>query len=282
MSKDLKIIDVEKYLSIKNISFDNVLGEEIEKLRQNAILNQDEESANYCWCLRQIFKIQKGFISAVYDLKNQKYEDAWLTFDSIDIALGSLEENFDVTLDDDKYHMVFIGRMIKEYQKLFPYCHFFSRECVIKSEVCSICGQPISLRHPCGHKVGKLYMGEVCLRKVVDMEFKAFSIVTDPFDKYSYVKLPDQEYDYGMLETLMKEIESPYDEFYIETVKVMKPEYKNVGRNEKCPCGSEKKYKKCHLGTKDELMDHHKIIFTKQSLKNRNKNRFVGYFGTWK
>ena len=97
MSKDLKIVDVEKYLSIKNIAFDNVLGEEIEKLRQNAILNQDEESANYCWCLRQIFKIQKGFVSAVYDLKNQKYEDAWLTFDSIDIALGSLEENFDVT-----------------------------------------------------------------------------------------------------------------------------------------------------------------------------------------
>lgn len=153
--------------------------------------------------------------------------------------------------------------MIKEYQKLFPYCHFLSRECVVKAEQCSICGQPISLRHPCGHKVGKLYMGELCLRKVVDMELKAFSIVTDPFDKYSYVKLPDQEYDYGMLETLMKEIESPYDEFYIETVKVTKPEYKNVGRNEICPCGSGKKYKKCHLGTKAELMDHHKIFFFK-------------------
>lgn len=280
MSKNLKIVDVEKYLSIKNVSLDNVFGEEIEELRQNAILNQNEGEANYCWCLQQIFKIQKGYVSAIHDLKNQKYEDAWLTFDSIDIALGCLEDNFDVTLDNDKYHMVFIGRMIKEYQKLFPYCHFLSRECVVKAEQCSICGQPISLRHPCGHKVGKLYMGELCLRKVVDMEFKAFSIVTDPFDKYSYVKLPDQEYDYGMLETLMKEIESPYDEFYIETVKVTKPEYKNVGRNEICPCGSGKKYKKCHLGTKTELMDHHKIFFSKQSLKN--ENRFVGYFGTWK
>jgi len=261
MCKDLKIVDVEKYLSIKNISFDNVFGEAIEELWQNAILNQDEARANHCWCLQQIYKIQKGYVSAIYDLKNQKYEDAWLTFDNIDIALGYLEENFDVMLNNDKSHMVFIGRMIKEYQKLFPYCHFFSRECIVKAEVCSICGQAISLRHPCGHKVGKLYMGELCLRKVVDMEFKAFSIVTDPFDKYSYVKLPDQEYDYGMLETLMKEIEDPYDEFYIETVKVTKPEYKNVGRNESCPCGSGKKYKKCHLGTKDELMDHHKIFF---------------------
>ena len=106
MSKNLKIVDVEKYLSIKNVSLDNVLGEEIEELRQNAILNKDEGEANYYWCLQQIFKIQKGYVSAIHDLKNQKYEDAWLTFDSIDIALGCLEDNFDVTLDNDKYHMV--------------------------------------------------------------------------------------------------------------------------------------------------------------------------------
>ena len=78
MSKNLKIVDVEKYLSIKNVSLDNVLCEEIEELRQNAILNQDEGESNYCWCLQQIFKIQKGYVSAIHDLKNQKYEDAWL------------------------------------------------------------------------------------------------------------------------------------------------------------------------------------------------------------
>lgn len=280
MSKDIKIVDIEKYLSIKNVSLNVVIIDEIEKIRQNAILNQNEEEANYCWCLQQIFKIQKGFVSVINDLKNCKYEDAWLTLDNIDIALGYLEENFDLTLENDKYHMVFIGRMIKEYQKLFPYCYFFSRECVIKAEVCSICGQPISLRHPCEHKVGKLYMGELCLRKVVDMEFKAFCIVTDPFDRYTYVQLPNQEYNYGMLEMLMQEIESPFDEFYIETLKVTKPEYKNIGRNAPCPCGSGKKYKRCHLGTKDELMDHHKIHFLKHVLKR--KNRFAGYFNTWK
>lgn len=123
-------------------------------------------------------------------------------------------------------------------------------------------------------------MGELCLRKVVDMEFKALCIVTDPFDKYTYVQLPDQEYEYGMLEALMVEIDDPYDEFYIETVKVLKPEYKNIGRNALCPCGSGKKYKKCHLGTKAELMDHHKVHISKSNL--RSKNTFVGTFGTWK
>lgn len=69
-------------------------------------------------------------------------------------------------------------------------------------------------------------MGELCLREVVDIEFKALCIVTDPFDKYTYVQIADQEYDYGMLEALMAEIDDPYDEFYIETGKVLKPEYK--------------------------------------------------------
>lgn len=170
--------------------------------------------------------------------------------------------------------------MIKQYQKLFPYCHFFSRECVIKEEECSICGKRISLRHPCGHRAGKLYMGELCLRKVIDMEFKALCIVTDPFDKYTYVQLPDQEYDYGMLEALMVEIDSPYDKFSIETIKVKKPEYKGIGRNDPCPCGSGEKYKRCHLGTKGELMDHHKVQLSKPIL--RSKPGFIGTFGTWK
>ena len=36
-----------------------------------------------------------------------------------------------------------------------------------------------------------------------------------------------------------------------------------------------KKYKRWHLGTKDELMDHHKVHISKHQL--RSKNRFAGY-----
>lgn len=276
----MTISEIEAYLAVKHTSLDDSIGEEIEKLRKDAISLQNEEQANHYWCLKQIFRTQKGFVSAISELKSRKFEDAWCTLDRVDIGRSNLEENFDISQDDDKYHMMFIGRMIKEYQKLFPYCHFFSRECVIKAEKCTICGKPISLRKPCGHKPGKLYMGELCLREVVDIEFKALCIVTDPFDKYTYVQLPDQEYDYGMLEALMAEIDDPYDEFHVETIKVLKPEYKNIGRNALCPCGSGKKYKKCHLGTNRELMDHHIVHLSKSGL--RSKNRFVGTFGTWK
>ena len=276
----MTIHEIENYLSKKNTHLDESIYKSIEELRQNGISQKNEEQANYCWCLKEIYKIQKGFISVVDYLKNKKYENAWNTLDYIDISLSYLENNFDITQESDRYHLMFIARMIKEYQKLFPYHHFLSRECVIKAEKCSICGKPISLRHSCGHKVGKIYMGELCLRDIVDMEFKAFSLVTDPFDKFAYVQLQDKEYDYGMLEVLMAEIDSPYDEFYVEMVKVIKPEYRGIGRNQLCPCGSGKKYKKCHLGTKGELMNHYKIHFLKSTL--HNKNGFVGTFGTWK
>lgn len=276
----MDIEEIENYLSIKNTQLNNSIGEAIEEHRNRFILAKDEAQANYCWCLRQIYRIQKKYISAINALKNKKFEDSWCMLEQIEIELSSLEENFDIKVENDKYHMVFISQMISEYQKLFPYCHFFSRECIIKAEKCTICGAPISLRQPCGHRVGKLYMGELCLREVTDMEFKAECIVTDPFDKYAYIQIPDKEYNYGMLENLMMEIDDPYEEFHIETIKVLKPEYKNIGRNQLCPCGSGKKYKKCHWKTNDELMNHHKVHLSKP-LSNR-ENRFVGIFGTWK
>lgn len=275
----MTIREIESYLSIKNRNLENSVGEKIEKLRQDAIGMQDEDQANYCWCLMQIYRIQKGFISAIDSLKNRKYEDAWRTFDHADINLSVLEDNFDITKEGDKYHLIFIGRMIKEYQKLFPYHCFLSRECIVKAEECSICGKPISLRHSCGHKVGKVYMGELCQRRITDMEFKAMCIVTDPFDKYAYIQLQDHEYNYGMLENLMTEIEQPYDEFFIETIKVKKSEYKGLGRNDPCPCGSGRKYKKCHMETNGELMDHHIVHLMKST---NHINRFVGTFSTWK
>lgn len=275
----MTIKEIETYLAVKHISLEDSIGEEIEKLRIDAISLQNEETANYCWCLRQIYRTQKGFISAINSLKSKKFEDAWCIFDSVDIGLSNLEKNFDTSQDNDRYHLLFIARMIKEYQKLFPYYHFLSRECVIKAEECTICGSPISLRKSCGHKVGKLYMGELCLRKVTDIELKALCVVTDPFDKYAFLQIPENEYNYGMLEELMLEIDSPYDEFSIETVKVIKPELTKIERNKLCPCGSGKKYKNCHRGTKDELMDHHIVHMTKPI---KHENRYVGTFGTWK
>ena len=106
-------------------------------------------------------------------------------------------------------------------------------------------------------------MGKLCLRVVTDFELKAIAIVKDPFDKYALLKVQGKEYDYQALEELLKYVNSPFDKFRVDIEKRIRPEYKKIGRNDLCPCGSGKKYKKCHLDTEDELMDHYKIVIIK-------------------
>lgn len=253
----MTVKEIENYLSLKNTFLDSSVKDEIENLRLKAISKQNEDDANYFWCLKQIYNVQEYFLSAFHSLKNKKYINAWLSFDRADIELSFLERNFDIKKGNDIYHMMFIGQVSKEYQKLFPYRFFLSRECVIKEEKCSICGKAISFRNPCEHKIGKLYMGELCLREAVNIEFKGFALVADPFDKYAFIILDGVEYDYGMLERLMYEVKCPYQDFTVEVTKVKKQNYINTRENDVCPCGSGKKYKECHLNTKEELINHY-------------------------
>ena len=271
-------IEIEEYLTEKNERFDHNVLECIEKYRLQSIDEKDESRANYFWCLKQIYIIQKEFVSAISLLNDKKHEDAWLAFDRADNGLSILENNYVIDADD-RFHLFFFGEMIKEYQKLFPYHYFFSRECVVQEEKCSICGRPISFRHPCGHKPGKVYMGELCQRIITKARLIAVSLVTDPVDKYAFVKVDGKEYNYGMLDNLMRRIQSPYDAFYVNTIKVKLPEDHDLHPNAQCLCGSGRENGDCHKGKPSELIDHHIIHFLKPISQ---EDRFCGFFGTWK
>lgn len=80
--------EIESYLAIKHIQIDGSVGEEIERLRQDAICAQNEYEANYFWSLSQVYRIQQGFLSAINALKKHKFEEAWRIFDHIDIELS--------------------------------------------------------------------------------------------------------------------------------------------------------------------------------------------------
>ena len=51
--------EIENYLAVKHIALDKNVGNEIEKLRQKAILDRNEKNANYCWCLKNRYSIPK-------------------------------------------------------------------------------------------------------------------------------------------------------------------------------------------------------------------------------
>ena len=256
----MDIIEIRTYLAKKKLDFDPSYFEYINENKRLAVEAGDEALANELWCLNKVASVQAKFISMYAHLKSkEKYGTAWNLLENIDITLSALRPHFDCGNDD--YSLFFIGNIIHEYEKLFPYFIFISREGLIKKEACSICEDIISLRNPCGHKVGNLYMGEMCYRIVKDYEFLGAALVSNPFNKYSVLTPENKEYNYFMLDHLMEQVNSPYDRFYVEIFKIKDSLFETAERNKPCPCESGGKYKKCCLGTERELINHHRITF---------------------
>ena len=131
--------EIERYLEKKNITPNSNIFQKIKDRKENAIKENDESKANYYWFLEEIYKIQNYYCNAFIDLVKHDYEEAWRKFDYADIGVSYLESNVFIADYARRFHIDFISNMIFEYQKLFPYKLFFSRESVIKSEECNIC-----------------------------------------------------------------------------------------------------------------------------------------------
>ena len=276
----MNLKDIKKYLFLKKTEFNDNIFNELKLLKKQAKKELNEEKANEIWCLETISNIQKMYINLFFKLKENKYEnyfETWKLLEQIDIELSSLRRNFDYSCNE--FGLIFIENIIKEYEKLFPYEYFTSIEAIVKKERCSICGCTNTIRKRCEHKVGKLYMGEMCYRIIEDVEFLGIAIVKNPLEKYTVLFPQGMEYNYFMLENLMPKLETPYDRWYVDILKEKNPIYKGIGRNDKCPCGSDKKYKKCCLGTEREYTNHHRITL----LDNPNVEPIpIQIGGTWK
>ena len=269
---------IKQYLSQHNkLEFNTSIKTYLKELKSEAITENNETLANEIWCLEKTSEIQQSYISAFKSIKEGEHFDAWRSYDAIDINLSFLRKHFDYR--NNLYNLEFIEEYTRKFQKLFPYQFFMSRETVIKKESCSICGRINTVRSRCEHEVGELYMGEMCSRKVEDLEFLGMAIVTNPFDKYTVLFPQDMEYNYEALNILFKGLNTPYDRWILEIEKRIKQEFVGAQRNAPCPCGSGKKYKKCCYRTETELMDHNKI-----TLLDRLDYTPVPFkeIGTWK
>lgn len=58
----------------------------------------------------------------------------------------------------------------------------------------------------------------------------------------------------------MNTLTSPYDKWYVDIFPILRKEFnRDIGRNEPCPCGSGKKFKKCCMGTEHMYTEHYQI-----------------------
>ncbi|MEA3476081.1 MAG: SEC-C metal-binding domain-containing protein [Candidatus Cloacimonadota bacterium] len=255
---DLKSIN--EYLKNHNgITIDDNILELLKKRKKEFVERNQQTDAKKVWCLQQIFIVKKHYITAYNSLCKKEFYKAWCEFDRADIELSFLTKHLDIS--DNRYNLKFISHQIRNFQKLFPYRSFMSREAIIKKSVCNICGKTIGIKNSCEHKIGEIYNGEMCSRSIKDLDVLGFSYVKNPFDKYTVLFPKDMEYNYKKLENLIEHLNSPFEKWKVVIEKTRKPEFKKCCRNNPCPCGSGLKYKECCWITGNDSFDHYKILF---------------------
>ena len=274
MNSDLKKIhaylnDVAHRANAINSQSVDEVEQHLKRIKDISVLNADQDAAKLVWCYEQILKIQQNYLQAFDDLKSGKFYGAWCLFERVEIELHHLERH--LSISNGSYGLEFIHKHTKQYQSLYPYSYFFSPGYLILEAKCSVCGQQRSVRNSCGHVVGEIYDGEMCCREIIRADFLEISLVKNPAQKYSVPFTNDPEtgeqtdqYDYSSVSYVVKGLRGPFVAWGIERTLRRHPHsrYRGVGRNDKCPCESAKKYKSCCLKESGVLRPHIEILFT--------------------
>lgn len=170
----------------------------------------------------------------------------------------------------DPYALDIISKHVQQFQSLFPYKVFFSPEFVIHEKKCSICNQIIALRNPCGHKTGEIYDGEMRTVIITKADFVGSALVKSPVQKYSvpFITEPitgesQDHYNYAAVIYVIERLDTPFVKWDCTWTTKTHPhsKFRDVGRNDPCPCGSGNKYKKCCLNKDGVTMRHCDVKF---------------------
>ena len=204
----------------------------------------DERLANSCCVMRQycILFIRIGMYFQLLD--NREYQTSW---DKLQDCLDSLRFVNRFVLN--KYDLDEIGSLLVNFESLYPYKLFFSSEYLVSKSHCSICGKSMQSLS-CSHRKGEIYWGEVA-RECVDSvkELQAVSLVEHPDDKRCVAFIADDnrsdEEKYSLLTRYLKLNIDKMCTYDKELMTLKNKRYKGIGRNDLCPCGSGRKYKKC-------------------------------------
>lgn len=148
----------------------------------------------------------------------------------------------------------FFEKQLQSLEILYPYRIFASIEVIAGRVECSICQKSIDSLE-CSHIQGELYRGKVAYGIVRDIkEFLSMSLVENPADKRCVMsEIEGKPIRFPCVEYLAKSmVNRKFNALMVShTVKTTRKEFtvfENIPRNDKCPCGSGKKYKKCCLG----------------------------------
>ena len=234
-----------------------------------AVALGDEALAKEIWCIESALDAHRLFRSAFAAICAGEYFEGWCTLEQAEITIGWLRRHLS-DVDTRVFHVEFVAKHVRQWQELFPYRVFFSTELIEKKISCGICGARRSPRSSCGHRVGEIYGGEMCVRRIEEAELLGMAMVSNPVHKYTAARtIKDSDgtardhHDYSLVEFVAQRLRSPYHEWSMRKTRRRHPHrnYRAFGPNDKCPCDSGKKYKRCCLSESGVLGEHVQLSF---------------------
>lgn len=217
-----------------------------KQIREIAMTEGCEQLANAQFLFHEYF-VLFSCLSQYFNLMNKKkFKQSW---DKLQDCLDAIK--YIGKFADDRLEIDELYCLLTEYESLYPYTLFGSSEYVISKSHCSICGKSMQSLS-CPHIRGNIYWGESAVEVIDEIKtLHAISIVKHPEDKRCTLWAADdtrtEEEKFKKL-SLFLELQIPYLQQFTMTSKTelrTKEGLPSVGRNQKCPCGSGKKFKQC-------------------------------------
>ncbi len=240
----------------------------VDALRDAAVAMGDEVSATECWKAETIAIAQRRFDQAFQLLRGGRFYDAWCELERCEINLGNLLRHHtpDAT---DPHRILYMDRMVSQWQGLFPYATFFSPEFVKLRVECGTCGAVVRPRNNCGHRKGQIYHGRLCIHKIAQVQMLSISIVINPVQKYSVAFLTDDQgeridhFNYGNVKFIADRLVSPWHSWRTTTTtrELTSSEVAHVSPSAPCPCLSKKLFGDCCQGKETVTAPHLQINF---------------------
>lgn len=219
-----------------------------DKIKQISLDNKNEKLANSTFVAKQYFHLFGSLAYYFALLQKENYRQSW------GILQDCLDEIYVVSQFADinhRFELPFLKKLLKQYEKMYPYEIFLSLEFVVTKSECSICGKPMNSLL-CPHIKGNLYWGEMACEKELEIKgINSLAIVSNPLDKRCVIELSDDDRaeseKFVMLDKFCNVKVYGFQLFQIKYNKLLKRDesIKKQNANELCLCGSGKKFKKC-------------------------------------
>ena len=222
--------------------------------------------------------LNEFFVLSCYIYLFKSYTDMWLRIvdGQFSTSWGCLQDSLDGLRIVKKFAFTknsktidFLEFQLTQLERLYPYNIFTSIGAFFKRIECNICGRDMDTPE-CIHLKGELYNGEIAYGIVHEISPDHLSLVENPADKrcvFSYDDNSEQFKPVRFLSELICEkklVITQFGELKYSKRRVKNEEFKRIGRNELCFCGSGKKFKHCCI-SKEYIEGTHIDI-----LPNRN------------